>query len=203
MHYAFARADVGHLAQGIEPMLIAIPAFLFTLNVSYRKILCSIGLAILFVISFIAAGTQSWFYQKLTATGTSEPFVKTDIAGNKLWISCWEAGYINSVKTLNSNYIRPDEGLLFVPWQPTMYAVLERKSPLRELWFIDKQLESRQKEMIKELEQKNVNWVILNNVALDGREELRFSNSHKLLWKYFEDHFDWSTNPGPKVLHRK
>ncbi len=203
MHYAFARADVGHLAQGITPMLIAIPAFLFTLNVNHRKILCSVGLAILLVMSSIAAGTQSWFYQKSIAAGTTESFVRIDIINDKLWVPSSKAKYINSLKMLNSSLIRPKEGILFVPWQPTMYAVLQRKSPLRELCFFDKSPESRQKEMIKELEQKKVNWVILDNTALDGREEFRFSNTHKLLWRYFKEHFDWSDHSGLTLLHRK
>jgi len=204
MHYAFARADVGHLAHGITPLLTGMLALPFVLNINSKKILCSTGLIIISVMTFFSAGTQSWRYLKATAPGA---FIKSDIAGDDLWISRRDAQYIEAVKHINSRLISPEEGLLFVPWQPTMYPILRRKSPLRELWFLDLQTETRQKEMIEQLEQKNVNWIILNNFALDGRDELRFSNTHKLLWKYFQEHYDLIGVPdlhaGERLLHRK
>ncbi len=204
MHYAFARADVGHLAHGIAPLLIGMLAFPFALNVNSRKMLCSTGLIIILAMTILSAGTQSWCYRKAIAPGI---FIKSDIAGDDLWIYRWDALYIKAVEHINSRLISPEEGLLFVPWRPTMYPILRRKSPLHELWFFDPQTETRQKEMIKQLEQKKVNWMILDNFALDRRDELRFSNTHKLLWEYFREHYDLIKVRGLHaeeiLLHRK
>lgn len=41
--------------------------------------------------------------------------------------------------------------------------------------------------MLQELHQKNVNWVILGDIPLDGRDELQFKNTHSLLWQHFQD----------------
>lgn len=204
MHYAFSRADVGHLAHGIPPLLIGMLALPFALNFNSRKILCSAGLIIMLVMTIFSAGTQNWCYLKATAPGI---YIKSNIAGDDLWIPLLDARYIEAVKHINSQMIAPEEGLLFVPWRVTMYPILHRQSPLRELWFFDPQTETRQKEMIKELEQKKVNWIILDNWALDGRDELRFSNTHKLLWKYFQEHYDLIEVQGlhveERLLHRK
>jgi hypothetical protein len=204
MHYAFAHADVGHLAHGIAPLLIGMLALPFALNVNNKKTLCSTGLIIILVMTIFSAGTQSWSYLITTAPRT---FTKCDIAGDDLWISLQDAQYIEAVKHINSRSISPEEGLLFVPWRPTMYPILRRKSPLYELWFFDPQTETRQKEMIEQMEQKKVNWIILDNVALDRRDELRFSNTHKLLWKYFQEHYDLIGVPGlhaeERLLHRR
>jgi hypothetical protein len=204
MHYAFARADIGHLAHGIAPLLIGMLALPFALNFNSRKMLCSAGLIIILVMTVFSAGTQNWCYLKATAPGI---YIKSNIAGDDLWIPLLDARYIEAVKHINSQMIPPDEGLLIVPWRPTMYPILRRKSPLRELWFLDPQTETRQKEMIEELEQKKVNWVILDNFALDRREELRFSNTYKLLWRYFRENYDFIEVQGfhidERLLHRK
>ena len=39
--------------------------------------------------------------------------------------------------------------------------------------------------LIEDLRLQNVHWVILGDVALDGREELRFRNTHPLVWQHF------------------
>ena len=49
--------------------------------------------------------------------------------------------------------------------------------------------EARQNEMIEELKQKKVNWALLSDLPLDGRKELRLSNTHKLLWNYFMENY--------------
>jgi hypothetical protein len=204
MYYAFARADLGHLAHGIPPLLIGMLALPFALNVNSRKMLCSTGLIIILFMTIFSAGTQNWCYLKATAPGI---FIKSNIAGDVLWIPLWDAQYIEAVEHINSRLISPEEGLLFIPWRPTMYPILRRKSPLRELCFLDPQTETGQKQMIEQLEQKKVNWIVLDNYALDGREEMRFSNTHKLLWKYFQEHYDLikvrGLHTGEILLHRR
>ena len=205
MHHAFIRADIAHLGQVIAPLLIGLPALPFAFNVNHKKMLCSTGLIIIFVMTILSAGTQSWYYRKASAApGT---FVKSNIAGDNLWLYSWDAQYIETVKHINSQMVPADEGLLFAPWWPTMYPILQRTSPLRELWFFDPQPETRQKEMIEELKKKKVNWIILHNMGLDGRNELRFSNTHKLLWKYFQEYYEVLEIPGlpgsQRLLHRR
>ena len=43
--------------------------------------------------------------------------------------------------------------------------------------------------MISELKTHNVQWVILGDIALDGRDDLRFRNTHNLLWQYLMESF--------------
>ena len=44
--------------------------------------------------------------------------------------------------------------------------------------------------MIGDLERNNVNWAILENPPLDGRAELRFSNTHAYMWQYLLENFE-------------
>ncbi len=53
-----------------------------------------------------------------------------------------------------------------------------------EIYFIFPATEERQEKMIRSLTNKEVNWAIVSNQPMDGREELRFSATHPLLWNY-------------------
>ena len=60
--------------------------------------------------------------------------------------------------------------------------------------------------MIEELNKKNVNWVILGDVPLDGRDELRFKNTHPLIWQHLMQNFEVVEQTLPynhQLLHRK
>ena len=61
--------------------------------------------------------------------------------------------------------------------------------------------------MIATLKAGNVNWVILGDIALDGREDLRFKNTHRIVWQHFNSEFepvDASGLPGNyQLLHRR
>jgi hypothetical protein len=52
------------------------------------------------------------------------------------------------------------------------------------------------------LEQERVNWIFLDNVGLDERDELRFSNTHKLLWEYFQGNYETVAVQGLHVEER-
>jgi hypothetical protein len=58
-----------------------------------------------------------------------------------------------------------------------------------ETFFLFPETEARQRSMIRDMEAGNVNWVILGDVPLDGREELRFRNTHAPMWRYIMENF--------------
>ena len=54
------------------------------------------------------------------------------------------------------------------------------------IWPETKQI---QQETIRDLERNKVNWALLQDYAVDGRDNLRLRNSHALLWNYIQEHF--------------
>ena len=188
MHYAFSRADIQHLGHGIAPLLIALFALPTAFGFNRKKIRCTLALALLLFMTLNTAGKYHPFYHK--ASSESAAYIKYDINGDNLWLPRGLANQIEIVKRINSQIIPPQEGFLIAPWQPCMYPILQRESPLWNIYFLLPETEQRQKEMIEELKQKNTNWVLLHNMPMDGREELRFSNTHSLLWKYFTENYE-------------
>ncbi|MHC5060954.1 MAG: hypothetical protein ACYTFK_07710 [Planctomycetota bacterium] len=205
MHHAFSRAGVKHLAQSIGPFLIAFFALPFTFNFHKRKVLNAIGLLVLLCITYIVTAPVTPYHRKRTASSAN--FVKYDVAGDLLWVRPYTARLIETVSRINSQIVPKDEGLLLAPHWPGFYPILQRESPLKEIYFLFPKAPEKQKEMINQLKKKNVNWVILHDKTPDGRQERRFCNTHRLLWEHFINHFEPVQFQGLptncQLLHRK
>jgi hypothetical protein len=68
--------------------------------------------------------------------------------------------------------------------------VLGRVSPTWDTYLLYAEREPRQREMIAALDAQRVRWVLLTDVAVDGREELRFRNTHPLVWGHLVREFE-------------
>ena len=154
-------------------------------------------------MTFYSAGLSNPYFKKARAPLS---FTKCDIAGNKIWLHRRDAHFINVLKKINQQKISPNENLLIVPYWCTLYPILGREAPLWDIYWLFPETEHRQIEMIKQLKQRNVNWILLSLTALDGDKKRHFSNTHSLLWKHFSDNFDAVKADLPKktvLLHRK
>jgi hypothetical protein len=115
--------------------------------------------------------------------------VKHDIAGNGIWIDHSTAQLIETVEKIDAEIVPGAEGFLIAPYWPGFYVILGRDSPLRDLYFLHTQSMERQREMIRELKAKRVNWVLLGNVSLDARVRSGFRSTHVLLWEHLRRDF--------------
>lgn len=205
MHYAFSRADLPHLAQSIHPMLIGLMAFPYIFEVDFCKTLKIAWFAILLAITIFAVGTSHPYYLQTTA----EPgqYIRAQILNDSLWIDRETDNIIEVVKNIDRQLIASDEELLIIPHWTTLYPILQRQSPVWDIYLLFPETADRQQATIEELAQKKVNWVILGDIALDNRDELRFKNTHPLVWKHFMEEFeiipDWELPDRYQLLHRK
>lgn len=204
MHHAFSRADISHLAQGIHPLLIGIITMPFVVTTTKQKRLTFILLLCISLISITLVRVQSPYVMKLESL---PPYDLVEVTGDKLWVDKGTSQFINFANKINHEMIKPNEGLLVAPHSPTIYPLLGRKSPLKKTYLIFPDTEENQVEMIKQLDEKNVNWAILGDIPLDGREDLRFKNTHSLIYRYLMSEFEVVTLDGTpsnyQLLHRK
>jgi len=188
VHYAFSRADLSHLALGIHPFLMGVISLPFLFKHRYRRVIGGGVLSLVFVMSFFSVVMCSPFYLK--ASASEGAFVKVDIHGDMIWLPPYTADLFQTVMEINRQQIGPGENFLIAPHWTVFYPVFERESPLWEIFFIFENTEERQRQMIAELKEKRANWVILGDVAFDGRQDLRFRTTHALLWQHFMEAFD-------------
>ena len=224
MHHAFSRADLEHLSSAIHPLLIGLislaSAFKFKFKqIGIRKIKPPSSsyqaqprwtrfnkglLFALLIATLFSVGTAHPFYLK--AIAAPGQYVKQNIINDSIWMDKDIANLIKKVAQINIKLVAENEGFLIAPHWTTFYQILQRKSPLWDIYFLFPETKERQKQMIEELDKKKVNWVILGDVPLDNRDELRFKNTHPLIWQHLMQNFEVVEQTLPynhQLLHRK
>jgi hypothetical protein len=204
IHYAFSRADLGHLAHSIHPFLMGLMSLPFLLKNKYLKLISILLLAAVYIMSYYSIWMVSPYYIK--ASAPKDSFVKINICSDNVWLDKPTADVIETVKKIKKDFIASEEVFIAPHW-PGFYPILQKKSPLGKIYFIFKETKEVQEKMISDLENKHINWVILGDVPLDGRDDLRFKNTYCLVWKYIMDNFQPVKVEGLpenyQLLHRK
>lgn len=188
MHHAFSRADFGHLTQTMQPLLLVAVALPTAFGFSRNKTLTAALACIAVFVTLFTAAMASPYYQRYSAP--ADWYVRYDIKGDSLLLPSETASMIKSVKNAVDSNVQPGEGLLIAPHLTTTYCILGRQSPAWEIYNMFPAKEERQIDTIDRLKRENVRWALLGDVALDGRDELRFQNTHRLIYQYLTEEFE-------------
>lgn len=185
-HYAFSRADLGHLAQGIFPFLVGILSILETADRLPRLLIGSALLALsLVVMAPVQPLSEEW---------RDGPWKAYTIGGNNLLVAPNTAADLDLLQVLVERYAPADRAFIAAPFWPGAYAVFNRKSPMWEIYAIFPRSSDFQLEEIRRIREANPGFAIIMDFPLDGREDLRFRNTHPLIDSYILDNFDSLTD---------
>jgi len=207
-HHAFSRASLAHLAQASPPFLLGLlaapPAFGASLR-SRRNLAAWAGTLVLTVP--IAAGG---FRLPLSAWGLpiGPPirFETYDVTGDSLWLPRSDAETLRRTEAVLSVRLDPSEPLLVLPFRPTYYPVLGRRSPVWTIYFLAPGRVESDEEIIRKLEEEEVDWVLFVSEILKGVPR-DFGDLRPGLDRYLEHHFQPVVRrglPGGHVLlHRR
>lgn len=184
-HYAFARADVGHLAHAILPFLLALLSLPAALRLHPRM---ELRLAlVLCAASIFAAGMVSPWY----LTTRMNESARIDVRGDTLLVDSETARAVQAVQEISRTRMGPGEQIVFAPYWPTMYGVIGRTAPVWETYSTSLSSDAKeQQRFIDQLERARVEWVLAGDPRLDNREDRRFSHTHPLTWAYLRERFD-------------
>ena len=116
--------------------------------------------------------------------------MRIEISGDQLWVDAHTADDISLLRSLADRFAPNGQSFVAAPFWPGAYALLERKSPLWEIYPILPRTESFEKKEIKRIEAVQPGFAILLDNPLDGRDELRFSKTHPFIYQYINNHFD-------------
>ena len=180
-HYTFSRADVGHLAQGIFPALVG--TFLMlgtTLNVVRWMSVGGILLASVWLAAPSHPALVCW------RGGQCQDVV---VSGQHLKLEPSVASDVSLLRDLAVHYAPNGRGFVATPLWPGAYALLERRSPLWEIYALTPRNEAFQQAEIERLRVTKPGFIVIFDLALDNREELRYRNTHPFIQKYIEEHF--------------
>ncbi|HNN12261.1 MAG TPA: hypothetical protein PKL78_01795 [Anaerolineales bacterium] len=180
-HYAFSRADLAHLTQGIYPLLIGCLAF-FSTQPFRRKWISALTLLLtgLLVMYPVQPGWQC-------LTGKC---VAVEVSGDTLQVRPAVAREVAFLRDLADKYAPNGESFLATPYLPGAYALLERRSPMYENYAFFLRSEAFEREEISRIQASNPAFVLILDVPLDDREDLRFKSTHPLVNQYILENFD-------------
>lgn len=190
-HYALSRADIGHLAQGIFPLLVGCLVMLSTARAWVRWPLA------------LALCAASWGVVHAFHPGWQclEPSacVEVDISGDTLQIGPGTANDVVMLRQLAERYSPNGQSFLAVPFWPGAYALLQRPSPMWEIYALFPRSGDFEKKEIDRIRASDPGFVLVMDHPLDGREDLRFKRTHPLIHGYILNHFDPVQHTGGSV----
>ena len=181
-HYAFSRADITHLALAIFPAIIATISF-STAWGGMRPFLVSASLLM----------------GSIACLGVSQPFIWSKMFGGKLteiyiedhqiFTVPWEVKTIKIAEALHEDYSFKSKNFLATPSLPTLYAMYRARMPIWGIYATIPRDSDFERSEIARLESNKPNLVILSNHALDRREDLRYSQTHPLIYQWISNNY--------------
>lgn len=189
LNVAFSRADVSHLAQAICPLLIGV--LIFPLRGLGQALLRCVGLPLFVAASLMTALQLHPWYQARTQPG----WHIVDVRGDALCMSEAAAIPVEVVEDLAHRYVSSSGTLLAAPVWPGAYALLGLKSPVREIYPLFPRSERFQRQEIDRLQRNRPSLVLVYDIAVDGREDLRYAHTHPLIWDYLQANYRQVRSP--------
>lgn len=181
-HYAYSRSDTLHLAMGVIPFVIGSYAVLMNQRPVIKWLLAVMLCAgNLMVMAPLHPGWVCY---------SSRQCVEADVRGDKLITHPNVPIELAVLKSLAETYAKNNESAYVAPFWPGAYSVLNRKSPVWEIYALFPRDESFQRLEIERIVSAKIGFALILNIPLDGREQLRFENSHNLIDRYIKENFD-------------
>jgi hypothetical protein len=181
-HFAFSRADIGHLAQGIFPLLVGCFATLGNLAASIRWPLAIVSTTVSLVVMLPVQ--PGWVCY------VSDVCVETKVAGDVLNAELSATSDLKIINALADQYSPNGRSFVATPFGPGAYAALKRKSPMWEIYALQPQSEYFQRLEIERIKKAGPGFVFVVDDALDGQDSLRFRNTHNLIDQFFRENFE-------------
>lgn len=179
--YALSRADVSHLAQGIFPLLIGC-IVLFAGQIDWVRWSLSGALC-------IGSFWVMYVLQPAWSCMIGHTCVPVDVLGNQMEVDPGTAGDIALLHQFVNEYASNGQSFLVTPFWPGAYPLFERRSPMWDIYAVWPRSRSFEEKEIERITESHPAFVLVLTQSLDGRDELRFMNTHPLIYQYILDNF--------------
>lgn len=181
-HFAFSRADVNHLAQGVFPFLLGV--LILLLNSPPVVKWCSV--ATLAFVSFWIMYAYHPGFRCMAPPGC----VEVEVSRNRLWVDPGTATEIALLRRVVRANAPHGESFFVAPFWPGAYALFERKAPVWETYALIPRSAKFENEEIERLKRAGPTFALIYDLPLDGRDDLRFRNTHPLTTRFIDKNFE-------------
>lgn len=182
-HFSYSRAAVDQLSLGIFPMLIGCLVILSTqptkIKISLAIILCTISIHVTYK-----------HYPGWQCRRVNKPCVNIEISDSDMIVKPRTASDVKLLRRLADQYANDGRSFIAVPYWPGAYSLLERKSPIWEIYALVPRSQSFEQAEIERLKVADPGFALIFDFPLDGRDELRFKNTHPFTHQFIMNHFE-------------
>ena len=105
---------------------------------------------------------------------------------NNIYADPVEALWIKEITGYIRNNTKTEDTIFAIPFNPIWYFLTDRKNPTYYEWLLPGELktEKEQTEVVEQLKKKIPAYVIYADIAIDNKEERRFSNYAPLVYNF-------------------
>jgi len=185
-HYVFSRADIVHLARGAPPMTLGILALAFTYS-RRGRMAAYLVTPVLIAATLLAQLSQIGLAMELLSHERS--LYAVNVQGERMLMPSAYARTLVSAHHLATKLAKPDEAIFFAPHTPGLYPFTGRRSPTNQHYFVFPASRDVDQHLVDELNAANLQWAIIQNDPLDGRDDLRFDKTNPLVFEFLRRNF--------------
>jgi hypothetical protein len=182
LHHAMSRADLPHLSQSMPPLILGLVGLFAGLEFGWVVPAAILGFAAFFTVCNVWPAAQR--------RRRPEAYEIMEIGSATLWVSKGFSGLTRRVRTLVNMHLQPGESVLALPTLLALYPMMGLRAPVYDIFCVYPASPEEEERMLRSIESSRVRVAIIDNGALDGREELQFSNTHPRVWSYIRDRFE-------------
>jgi len=182
VHHAAVRSDSAHLAQAIQPTLLALVGGAGLLRARVSRAARVAGVLVPLVLAAPAVFAATQFNPALWHVGRKE-LVPVDFAGDTLRLLPQNARYQERLQRTLGGLLAPDDRIFFAPSRAGFYPLFQRRSPSWWIYFfVPEATRAEQERLVEDL--ADVEWVLIVDVDISEKEELGFRLTHPLVWTF-------------------
>ncbi|ABS64917.1 conserved hypothetical protein [Parvibaculum lavamentivorans DS-1] len=198
-HAVSLRADIPHLSQALYPVLLAALGGI-AMQRPAKRMACA-GFICLLSIVVMLGRHPGWDCRP------GKECAEVELLGDRLKLPPSVDRDMKLLNSLNEQYAAPARTFFVAPFWPGAYAAFEKKAPVWEVYAFATRDDAFQRREIARIEAANPGFVLIYDLPLDGRDELRYSRSHALIAEYVEKNYvlleGYSENPAYRIYASK
>lgn len=183
LNVAFSRADVAHLAQAIQPCLLGLLVFPWR---GWTRTVTSWGglPALMIITGWVALPLHPGYLMRRQANWQA-----VKVRGDTLWMDAATASTVEDVKALAAAHVPAGGTLLAAPVWPGVYALLGVRAPVWEIYPVTPHNDAFQQQEITRIQRATPSLVLIYDVGVDGREDLRYEHTYPRVWRYINANY--------------
>jgi len=194
-HFAFSRADLSHMANGVAPMLLGVLAWPRVAPTALRVAAVALALATALVVvprhPLPDALAQGGWVERVVGHDVMHmpPIQAADLDNRRRQVPAAGPG--------------ADRDVLIAPYGAGMYAALDRRSPTWEVYALQQRTPAFEEAEIARMQAAGVRLALVQDYALDGRDDLRYRNTHPRIQQWLDREFEAVERDRDTTVYRR